>query len=396
MRVLISIMASLLVLTAPAHAISVTQTVYEGRLAKANIVVEVLTADDPATHKPISAGRYFYRKHRVDIPFTVTAGVRATVFQELKPSCVDEMTDCKAQAEFTLNDAAGGYTGTWKAIGARQGFMVTLKQVATRTLTLDQPPSAPAGLFAALGDNADMATDPYQFRRVSAATTYTPETLVGRTGYHTATDTGTGIHFIQLTRSADPAMTVKVNHILDQRRFEMVDWGLDCLAGGDTDMGPASLGDWETYDSKVSFATDTLLVVQEGGGTFCGGAYPNNSFTYSQYDLKRGEILDITHILNLYTDKDSQTPTPAFAALKAKLTPQSPWFVAKGIDPECLAPDLGYDYSLSFSARGLVFSLTDLPHVIGACMDDFYVVPYAQLTTLWTRDAAAYFPQYAR
>ncbi|MDV6331583.1 hypothetical protein [Asticcacaulis sp. 201] len=371
-------------------ATPVTQTVYEGTIGKSPIVLETLTNGDHG------AGQYFYRKHRASISLRLDKGQ----WSELADGCTYDLAICDVKAHLKLTPTGGGLSGTWTANG--KSLPVTLKQVAARKSQAEGEPADPSTLFA-MDRGSDVTADPYLFRQLAGETLYGPETRTGYIGYRTATDKDTGIHFIRLTAAPNATALAKVNALLDQRRYEMVSYGLECRATPQSD-GPAggTLGDWDSYESTVTYATDSLLVIQEGGSTYCGGAHPNNSFTYSMYDLRRGEVFDLNRVLKLtHPGKDAdghaaQVNTPEYDALLARLTPESPWFSAD-VDAECLGPDgaesFGASYSLTFNAKGLVLSLTDLPHVMGACMGDYYVIPYAALKTLWTPEAKLYFPE---
>lgn len=109
-------------------------------------------------------------------------------------------------------------------------------------------------------------------------------------------------------------------------------------------------------------------------------------------------MFDFNRVLRLTTgrkdDEGEEIRTPAYDALLRKLKPGGPYALnPRSIDRECLSINLLQEgFSLSFNDKGLVFSLTDVPHVMGACMDDYYLVPYRDLKGLWTAEAKAYFP----
>ncbi|WAC47136.1 hypothetical protein OVA03_10490 [Asticcacaulis sp. SL142] len=384
----LAIWAAMAVFSSPVAAQAVPvihQQVYEGTLGKHPIVLEILSTRTDAG-QDVSAARYFYRQHRAHIQLGVERrGVRL-ILREYDPACYLQSDQCPAKASFTLTPRPDGLSGQWIAAGRLSGLPVMLKSVGDRKVSAVMPVQEAAELYYALDDLSDyeVSDNPYLWRQLAATTTYGPEVRTGAVGYVMATDKGTGIHYPRLSRHPSLDILTRVNRLLDRERYRMTQYGLDCRAQSE-EAGGGTLGGWEDYDSEVSFITETVMAIREGGSTYCGGAYPNNSFRYALYDLRRGEVLDINRLLKL--------DGPEYGHLLAKLQPGSAYDLKQQAPEDCLGEGFDHDYSLSFNDKGLVFSLTDLPHVIGACMGDYYVVPYADLKGLWRPEAVLYFPR---
>jgi len=390
-------LAAWMIAAAPAQAHSLQSRIFEGRVGQAAIVMEVAGASGLGNSTP-GAGRYFYVKHRISIPLLVLRNGADLVLSEVDRGCMDDGAGCAPKATFRLQTGRDGLSGQWS--GGGKSLPVTLKQVGVRETDASAGLSTPQDVFQALPllEHADFS-HPYLRRQVTGETVYSKETVRRGVGTVTATDRLTGIHYIRLSRLPDAAAMARTNRLLDARRLQMVAWGLSCRETAPADSPSAgSLGDWESYDSDVAHVTPSLLVIREGGSTFCNNAHPNNTFDYSVYDLRRGEVFDFNRVLRLTTgrkdDEGEEIRTPAYDALLRKLKPGGPYALnPRSIDRECLSINLLQEgFSLSFNDKGLVFSLTDVPHVMGACMDDYYLVPYRDLKGLWTAEAKAYFP----
>lgn len=396
MKLLASVVFGLgLLMATTAHADTVTQTVYEGTIGKSPVVVELRSAT--VKGKTVYIGQYYYTRYRSLI--SLKASGTALTFQE-HPGCFVG-PDCPVTGTLTLKPASAGLTGTWTARGKKASLPVTLTKNVTRSLTSTLSLTQPGDLYAVddtlnQGRGELARNDPFRARRVNQNNVYGPEISAGQIAYRTVTDKATGVHYLQLTRHPDPAVLAKVNATLDIERFFRVENALDCLSQTGF-VGAGTTGGFEDFSDKVVYVSSSLMAVESAGSTYCGGAHPNNSWGITMYDLKRGGYLNADQLLNLYVTPpgwapgDERPETPAFQRLKAKLSPQSPWFVGDRSIPECLADDVGYDYQTSFNDKGLVFSRSDLPHVMGACMGIYYVVPYAELKALWRPEAKAYF-----
>jgi hypothetical protein len=387
MRLSGAVLLSLLAL--PATAQTVRQEVYEGTIGKSAIVLEIVTRSEGG--KTRRAGQYFYSKYRT--PIALAAGKTALTFTEADPNCYE--AECPPTATLTLSAAGKGLNGTWQAARKPTRLAVTLKPVAARNYKLADTGSLASAAWEE-DDKLASGGNPFLQRLYDTDLVNGPETRIGSVGYRTVSHKGTGVAYIRLTRLPDSAMLKAVNLRLDVRRYQYQSGALECAAMRQENDQIEGFGGYEDIEIKVAYLTPALMFVQEAGSTYCGGAHPNNFWDLKGYDLKTGGKLDMNRLLKLH-DAPKQTgedpaETAQFAALKAKLKPASPWFVGGADIPDCLAEDLGYGYSLSFNAKGLVFSLTDLPHVMGACMGEYYVVPYTELKSLWRPEAKAYFP----
>lgn len=376
----------LMLLAFPAAAqVPATQTVYEGTIGKAPVVIEIVRQGN------LTTAQYFYSRYHLNIPLKASG---ALSFEE-RTNCYEDA--CPLVGKLQLKATPAGLAGQWLGqAGKKVNRDIALKKVAERRFTPSERIADAAMLRSGMAyDNPASALDnPYLSRLYNSGLTLGKTTDRGGYAFQAVTDKATGVTGLRLTRAPEVKTLPAANRILDGRRLLMVEGALSCL-GESKESSPAggTAGGYDETNSDLTYVSATLMTLEESGSTYCGGAHPNNSWTRITYDLRSGKALDVNRVLKLYANPgDAATDTPEYAALKAKLTPKSPWFVGDNGIPDCLGEDVGYGYSLSFGDKGLVFSLTDLPHVMGACMGEYYVVPYSELKPLWRPEAKSYFP----
>lgn len=111
--------------------------------------------------------------------------------------------------------------------------------------------------------------------------------------------------------------------------------------------------------------TDGYLVTRTSTETDCGGAYPGSGVESTTWNLKSGQIEDITKWLSAGKITD---------ALKALVRRYS----ERAKDSDCADALADADnFDMRPGRKGLIFA-PELPHVVQACADDI-VVPYAAL-----------------
>lgn len=391
MRIGLSLYLGLIAVSAlPAQAQPVApavQTVYEGTIGKAAVVLEIVRSGQMTT------AQYFYGKYHLSIPLNASG---PSGFEE-RASCYQ--TQCPLVGKWQLRSTGTGLSGQWLGqTGRKPVLTVTLKKVAERRYTPVSPVTQSEALRSALSydDPGAAADNPYLSRLYDSGRKDGTEVVRGDYAVRPVSDRLTGVTYPRLTRAPAPRTLMVANRILDGRRFNLIDGALMCLGEDKNTPGGGTSGGYDETESDITYLTPTIMTIREAGSTYCGGAHPNNFWSLTTYDLTTGAPLDFNRVLKLtQTAKagEDAIDTADYAALKAKLTPQSAWFVGSEDVSECLSDDLGYGYSLSFSDKGLVFSLTDLPHVMGVCMGEYYVIPYSELKSLWRPAAKTYFPK---
>lgn len=366
-----------------------TQTVYEGTIGKAPVVIEIVRQGN------LTTAQYFYSRYHLSIPLQASGPLS---FEE-RTNCWEDT--CPLVGRLQLKATATGLSGQWLGqAGKKINRDIVLKKVAERRFTPTERVADATSLRSSLSYDSPVAAldNPYLSRLYDSGLTEGKATDNGAFAVRAVTDKTTGVPGVRLTRAPDAKTLPLANRLLDGLRFQMVDGALSCLAESKDDNPAAgTAGGFDETTTDVTYMSATLMTVEQSGSTFCGGAHPNNFWNRTTYDLKTGQALDPDRVLKLYarparTDTDgAPVATAEYQALKAKLTPKSPWFVGDKDQDECLSDDLGYGYALSFNDKGLVFSLQDLPHVMGVCMGEYYVVPYAALKSLWRPEAKTYF-----
>ena len=376
----------------------VKQTVYEGTLGNKKIVLQTLDAKQNG--KTFRAASYFYASQRLEIPLTK----KDNGFEEYSSNCyIDEK--CKLVAKLSLTNVGNGLKGKWVAASGDKSYEVSLKPVATATFTQHYEISDNDGILSDTMDGAsDLAKNMFKRKMALGETTYSKEQFMNGYGYKTATDKLSGIHYIILTSAPKGQNLGPINKTLTDIRLSMVGYGLECKAmpAGDS---PAygTFGDWDSYTSEPVNINDRILVTEESGSTFCGGAHPNNSYLHAIFDMKTGNLIYHYDLFKLYYEQDyNKLQTIAFKKIFKKITSDKKYLIREAsddadFDKECIyggqenTDDLNdnTDYSwMPFSAYpakdGVVFALENVPHVAGGCMGDYYKISYKEALPLMT------------
>ncbi len=386
------------VLTCPS-AQATPRIVYTGTLQGAGDIVMELDSQ-PAADGSV-AGRYFYPKHGVDIPLkgTPQALHEPRTYYDIKEGGGDpESNASPPAATWSGTRDAAGYHGKW--VDARTG--------KTRTFTLrrvaDYDPDALApgavqavtdaisgGVGSGIDINADIDAKhaPYETLKLAGhAVPVGPDVGNAVVAYRLWRDPRTKFSYPRLSRHPDPQVLVRINHLLEQRHWQMNLAALECMATIYTDGNPAAgtLGSYDDENITVDWLSTALMTVTESGSLYCGGAHPNNHFDPYTFDLLRGEYLNWNRIFDAYVPGDDglRTASPTLLALMEKVRAPLAAENAKGAaDGESLegCSDVWPSYlALSVASPGeLVLSVSGIGHAMGACLGPHASVPFKAL-----------------
>ena len=417
---------AVLLVTAPAFAAAVT---YQGTLGKTAVVVE-LAGSSPVSFRFLN-GRYAYLAKGIDIPLDAAKAAPGAIDLSEERPCTGDICHEPADGEtakpplgakwhLTANADGSVLTGVWQDAG--KSLPIALQRAGTRALPADFDGS-PAGL-ASIVDSFSSGelpltetTSPYDFIKLHFPLTAGAVTRFGASSFHYATDPRTKFGFprIDSLGGADPALA---NQYLERRHWQLSLGALSCAAQryqglGWTESSGAEadpLAGYEDERVEVSYLTPTVMSWTESGSIFCGGAHPDNHRDIYNLDARTGKPLDLSLLFEDWVATKFGDTAPAdLAAARAKPDDYS-WgpdptlvdFVeahrskSGGAAPDdtCGTPELvASNLAIGFVRDDRVrFSLSALPNVIAACNDDLFDLPIAQLKSLLTPEAAAYFP----
>ncbi|WP_431208159.1 hypothetical protein [Burkholderia cepacia] len=396
-----------------AHA--APRTVYEGTLQGAGAVVMELD-DRPAADGSIS-GRYFYAQHGVDIPLHGTpAQLVEPVVRTQLPDDAREASGFRGQADFDHAAATwqgtrdkAGYRGRWTDARSGNTRSFTLRRVAEYDPDAVAPGSVEAitavsagGVGSGIARSAeiDMQHAPYATLKLAGhVRPVGPEIGDGLVAYRMWSDPRTVLAYPRLSRHPDPAVMARVNHLLEQRHWQMSLAALECAATRYTDDGPAA-GTLGGYDDDehvtVTWLSRAMLGIVESGSLFCGGAYPDNHYDPVTFDLLRGAYLDWNRVIDAATtSKDGEPATsPALVGFITRLraTTARGEQVTDGKDVSLSCADVFPEYlAFELDAPGkLSFVVSGIGHAMGACLGPQLDVPFAALTPILRPGGARY------
>lgn len=245
--------------------------VLEGLLGRMPIVVELRQDEDRVE------GRYFYRKHLLDLPLegSVTAG--GLQLQEGYERFGEP------RAELTLKPAAnGGWKGEWNSPQGRR-FVVQLGEVQLEAL--------PAGADAFWVELYER--EPYEFIRLLASSerqALREETVLGRR-LQWRRDEVSGVELFELLDGYTPAQREKINLRLRERFWQEVMAFHQCQLGG-SGMG----SEFDQHVTPHLFGQQAISL-SLFTSYFCGGAHPDFGDAPLTIEIDSGKELTLEEVL---------------------------------------------------------------------------------------------------
>ncbi len=370
----------------------IKQTVYEGTLGKTKITLQILHAQNGKSD--VAAASYFYNSKRQNINLLPSEEVG--VFNELPGNCTEIGDDCKVRAELRLRISTIGLVGNWVSKTDNKSYPVDLKLVAQKKYVSNGNITSAGDLLDAYSfnysGNGNFENNPYFKKQYYGAVTYSDAKVINGYKFQTVTDNLTKISYVSIASSQKWHDLTNIKNTLSHRHIELVAQGLDCKNSLTNTSDKDTYGGYDDYMSNVIHVTNNVLVIQEGGSTYCGGAHPDNSISHHVFDMKSGKELGNKDLFNIFIEKDYSTnKTPQFQKFFDKITTQKKYLYS----PTSGAPDdLEEDCKALFDEntymaiwpddKGLVISIDDAPHAIGPCMDDYYRVPFKEMLPFMT------------
>jgi hypothetical protein len=359
--------------------------IFDGKIGNSEVIFDISKNTDPEGNTKLE-GRYFYKKHRKIIDLKETDKVKSPAFVETEYDCyISENNQCPPHAILSFDE--NWLQGEFKSVNENSlPIKITLREI------WNSKNSQNRDSFIFGSENLD-PLDPFYAKLVDSGVVYSNEKKSGLIIHNIATDKFTKISYPYIVKFPNEKAKDIANKWLDTNRNYMVLYGLDCLSRNkENALGQGTLGGWDEYSAKIDYIAPNFMTISEGGSTFCGGAHPNNTYNFTMWDFVENRPLDLKTYFNFYTPNNNNDYelllTKNYKAFLKTLNPRSKYALASTKDKEmysnCFSDEFPTELSVSLNGKGVLFSLTDLPHVIGACMDDYYLVPYKDIAPLMT------------
>jgi hypothetical protein len=409
------VLLSALFLLAASAAWAAPVDVYRGALGTAEVVMELGQPQPDGTRQ----GRYFYRRHGVDIPLQGALDQLAEA-QPLRGQLLDSLGfdprgplfEDAQQRRIVWHARLQGDTlaGEWEDGIHGKKLPFSLQRMAH----YDPEKIAPQGVEAVtnaivqgVGSGVSayaaitMQTAPYDYLRIARQPLEQGKEIVlaPDLAWRPVRDARTKFWYPRLTRHPSAKILAQTNAALEQRHWAMSLNALGCMAAIYEEAGPAAgtLGGYDQESIDVTYLSHALMSVIESGSTFCGGAHPNNHFAPFVLDLLRGGYLDFSRILQGVSHTQEGWP---------KYSPKLVKFIHRrqAIDRQAGRDDGCSDYLLDYmtlmleaptsksdSPEGeLGFVISGIGHAMGDCLGSGVRVPFSKLGPVLQPKAAPY------
>jgi hypothetical protein len=403
--------APLLLLFSAGQIHAAERIVYQGILEGAgSVVMELQPTEDPKNY----AGRYFYPRQGIDIPLSGTADTL------IEPIALSEMNDDERSEHDDGSAAFNRPAATWKGridakhfhgewtderSGRKRRF--DLKRIASYDPDAVRPGAVQAvseiiagGIGSSVGGDVsiDIKQTPYEFLKLEKHSAPSGKIFsAGATSYQMWRDPRTKLLYPRLSSHPDTKVLSKINHLLQQRHWQMNLAALECAATRYTDTG-AGAGSLASYDEEtitVQFLSTAVMSISESGSTYCSGAHPNNHYDLATFDLIRGEYLDWNRIMHAYVPGEygyAEESAKLVAFMEKARNKQNYLTMIKPEDMENSCPEVFPEYlALSFTAPNILsFNVSGIGHAMGVCLGPQIEVPFKDLKPLLKPGAKAY------
>ncbi len=251
-------------------------TLWQGTLGTQQVVVEqtgnmVAAAD--------CGGRYFYRRHRLDIRLEGKRGVDgACTLQELPPRWSEDAP----KNEWRMRAPTGDHwQGEWVGTNGKT-HRIRLSKVTAL------PEAAESSLTALRGD-----IDPYAYLRLSTLKLQPGkrETVNGF-ALRWLRQPDTGLRLFDVASGYSPQVRAAINRTLHQQLWQWVESAYDCRSGGE----PGEAG-FDTAEATLRHIDARVVSVSLFTAYYCGGAHPDFSDAPLNIDARNGRELRLEDVL---------------------------------------------------------------------------------------------------
>jgi hypothetical protein len=386
-------------------ALAAPVDVYRGSLGGSEVVMELGKPQADGSRQ----GRYFYRRHGVEIPLKGELHALAEA-QPLRP----ELTEARGHQGPLFTDASGrtvlwrlqqqgdSLSGEWVDGIHDKKLPLYLQRIAHYDPEVLEPRGVEAvtkaivwGAGGGLSQGVAISEQvtPYDYLRLAPRRLELGKEVLVAPGlaWRPVRDARTKLWYPRLTRHPDAKTLAQTNAILEQRHWSMNLQALGCRASIYWNDGPAagSLGNYEAEEIKVSYLSKALMSVVESGSTDCGGAHPHNHYDPFVLDLLHGGYMDFTRLFK----------GAKYGAYKLELGPQLQDFIRNSIaakpDPregrDCsdILPDEYMALMLDKSGK-MRFVISGIGHAMGVCLGSGISIPVKALKPYLKPEAQPY------
>ncbi len=387
--------SALLSIATPIYAYSQSANwrsqVWEGKIANLEIVLETQRVVDEKG-KVRYAAHYFYKKHHKIINLYPDANGKT--YYETGYDCQYNIDDkCASTGTITFDKYGDFSKGVWNDVTGKKAYLVDLKKVSQTDYSNGQKLANFENFYYAYGLNPNSN---FYNSLVSGQFSDSKPQNFGINSVVYRNDKATKITYPRIHKFENATVKSKINAILDETQKQMIGDALECASMSGGNMGSGTLAGYDEYSAKVKTLNSRFFVIEESASLYCGGAHPNNMWFNNVFDMKDGSKFDFDKYFKLFDnqqDKADWKYSATFAAFMESLDENSKYLIADkdSFQAECLGSDMGYSYTLSLSEKGVVFTMADLPHVMGACMGEYFMVPYKDMKRFMTPNGLKFF-----
>ena len=284
-----------------AHAADDTQ-VWQGTLGRQAIVMK--------RENGHCGGRYFYRRHRIDITLMGDDKAARCTMQEMPPRWSDDTP----KPEWRMQPPQGErWLGEWVGIDGKR-----LPISLTRVRAL--PPAKEASLSVLRSD-----FDPYAYLRLSTlALKPARRETVGAYALQWRSQPDSGIELFDVAAGYTPDARARINRVLHRRMWEWVNAAFECRSGNGVEGSD--------FNTRTTLRHIDARVVSASLFTsyYCGGAHPDFGDAPVNIDARTGRELDLEDVLWVGPGKPAHAGpgdqwNPAWADYRSKTF--APWVV---------------------------------------------------------------------
>ena len=405
------ILLTALFLLAASAAWAAPVNVYRGTLGKAEVVMELGQPQPDGTR----TGRYFYRRHGVDIPLQGTLNQMAEALP-LRAELLDSLEDVDSgplfedaeqrQIIWRARMQGNALVGEWRDGIHGKKLPFRLQRIARYDPEKIAPHGVEAVTNALLGTGSGVSVDvaitmqttPYDYLRVAQHPLEQGKeiALAPDLAWRLVRDARTQFWYPRLTRHPSAKILAQTNAILEQRHWVMSLEALDCVASiyKGSWAAAGSLAGYEGESIQVTYLSHALMSVVESGSIGCGGAHPHNHYDPFTLDLLRGGYLDFSRILRgvSYTEEGWREYSPElFDFFEQSRFTRKDDEIDCGVHPGYMVPMFETSTSSSGSRQNtLSLVVSGAGHSWGACLGSGVSIPFSELKPVLQPKAAPY------
>lgn len=315
---------------------------FEGTIGNAPIVLE-LSIDSSNT----VTGRYFYRKHSMDIALDGT---------QLKNGDIqlgeNQDYDDHSKIDMILHPKQQGWQGEWTGRDPKQKKNLAIQ---LKPLQPTQKPNYPL---------SSTSTDYDQIRLAGLSLQKNALTRFGKYSLQWWKEPVSKISFFRITSGYPKDTMTRINAALTTRQWQEVNSSFECQFDGARRMGGE-------YEQTVTprFMNDKVFSASVDTSYYCGGAHPDFGDSPVNLDVKTGKELHLEDVLWLGNstsmlkrdargdrvdyDYESKTLSPWLSKTMTKLYPQDVGSDNSDDDCDYRDPEVWSFPAFYFTPKGL-------------------------------------------